>query len=124
MLHCDREARWGRGGTGVVFALFCFFVRKHSYFGRRRSFRIKRGDRIVVCPFSKTSFRFLKVAVVVVVLDARGEKSISLSILVRSNKASSASVVTVLVFGSNFICLPLFTALGVKKALMLSLPYS
>ena len=57
-------------------------------------------------------------------MDSIGEKSMSLSMLARANKASSASVVTVLAFGSNFICLPLFTALGVKKALMLSSPYS
>ena len=48
----------------------------------------------------------------------------SMSTLVRSNSASSASVVTVLVAGSNFIFHPFITALRVKKALILSSPYS
>ena len=72
--------------------------------------------------FSMTSVRFPKVPSDE--LEGNGDRSISLSIQVRSNNASSASVETVLVCGSNFILLPLLTVLGVKKALMLSSPYA
>ena len=72
--------------------------------------------------FSMTSVRFPNVPSDG--LEGSGDRSISLSMQVRSSNASSASVVTVLVCGSNFILLPLLTARGVKKALMLSSPYS
>ena len=70
--------------------------------------------------FSKISTRFRNCCSV----EGVASMTMSRSILVRLSIASSASVLTVFLTGSYFICLPLMMALDVKNDLIVSSPYS